>query len=436
MAPQHGRKVRQSVEDSTDDTGFLHCDICNVNEGDKKAFIRHLESGKHVRREQQAAQSSKTSPNSEEVQVRNPSEGNVEEPVALKKQETVKGRPLNESRYGRKRKKNKAFARKSCIYATPEFEEENQGDEETPEEWKEKPTKKRKQEQAAVPNAKPVRKLKAKPNNDEQALSQRSKNHNNISDSSLRRVVLDPARAKAVLPKPAPPPPPKPTKSTEEILAKMTTNPKTVKQRKANMEAMEEYNENHEDDLFGGASITAVKSKGNLFKTSSKTLLADSDSDDDQDVTLCSAKTPVTAYLDNKERRERLLDHMKTPAELVMQTLSPMLPRPTKYVDYLQTFEKSYTHAIRFQQAAFVQKKLVEKKKEARLEKRARLTSALASKSKAQVRIQILDWSLLIEKLITEECCKLEKKAQSRPAPPVCLNGNCINLPRKWPGDG
>ena len=42
-------------------------------------------------------------------------------------------------------------------------------------------------------------------------------------------------------------------------------------------------------------------------------------------------------------------------------------------------------HAVRFQQAAFVQKKLVEKKKEARLEKRARLTSALASKSKAQV---------------------------------------------------
>ena len=116
----------------------------------------------------------------------------------------------------------------------------------------------------------------------------------------------------------------------------MSTNPKTVKQRKANMEAMEEYNENHEDDLFGGASITAVKSKGSLFKPSSKTLLADTDSDDDQDVTLCSAKTPVTAYLDNKERRERLLDHMKTPAELIMQTLSPMLPRPTKYINYFK----------------------------------------------------------------------------------------------------
>lgn len=381
VAPQHGRKVRQSVEDSTDDTGFLHCDICNVNEGDKKAFIRHLESGKHVRREQQAAQSSKTSPNSVEVQARNPSQGNVEEPVALKKQETVKGRPLNESGYGRKRKKNKAFARKSCVYTTPEFEEEGQGEEETPEEWKEKPKKKRKQEQTAVPNAKPDRKSKAKQNNEEQALSQRRKNHN-VSDSSLRRVVLDPARAKAVLPKSAPPPPPKPTKSTEEILAKMTTNPKTVKQRKANMEAMEEYNENHEDDLFGGANITAVKSKGNLFKPSSKTLLADSDSDDDQDVTLCSAKTPVTAYLDNKERRERLLDHMKTPAELVMQTLSPMLPRPTK-----------------FQQAAFVQKRLVEKKKEARLEKRARLTSALASKSKAQVMAEVDQSSRMISQL-------------------------------------
>merc|ERR1719234_2358787 len=248
--------------------------------------------------------------------------------------------------------KNKAFARKSCVYTTPEFDEEDQEEgEETPEEWKEKPKKKRKAElAAAVSNAKPeIRKSKAKQKDGAQALPQRPKKLN-VSDSSLRRVVLDPARAKASLPKPSPPPP-KPIKSTEEILAKMSTNPKTVKQRQANMEAMEEYNENHEDDMFGGASITAVKSKGSLFKPSSKTLLADTDSDDDQDVTLCSAKTPVTAYLDNKERRERLLDHMKTPAELVMQTLSPMLPRPTK-----------------FQQAAFVQKKLIEKKKEARLE--------------------------------------------------------------------
>ena len=328
--PQHGKKVRQSVEDSIDDTGFLHCDLCNVNAGEKKAFIKHLESGKHLRR---AAQSSKPLPSSEEVRMRKPSEENEEEePVSLKKQETVKGRPLDESRYGRKRKKNKAFARKSCVYTTPEFDEEDQEEgEETPEEWKEKPKKKRKAElAAAVSNAKPeIRKSKAKQKEGEQALPQQRTKKLNVSDSSLRRVVLDPARAKASLPKPAPPPP-KPTKSTEEILAKMSTNPKTVKQRQANMEAMEEYNENHEDDMFGGATITAVKSKGSLFKPSSKTLLADTDSDDDQDVTLCSAKTPVTAYLDNKERRERLLDHMKTPAELVMQTLSPMLPRPTK----------------------------------------------------------------------------------------------------------
>ena len=40
---------------------------------------------------------------------------------------------------------------------------------------------------------------------------------------------------------------------------------------------------------------------------------------------------------------------------------------------------------------AELRKKLVEKKKEARLEKRARLTSALASKSKAQVRVQFIN---------------------------------------------
>ena len=102
--------------------------------------------------------------------------------------------------------------------------------------------------------------------------------------------------------------------------------------------------EHAEDDLFGGGSITAVKSKGSLFKPSSKTLLANSDSDDDQDVTLCSAKTPVTAYIN----RERMLDHMKTPAELVHQTLSPMLPRPTKYVievkrmDYIEEISNLY----------------------------------------------------------------------------------------------
>merc|ERR1712038_2001917 len=147
-------------------------------------------------------------------------------------------------------------------------------------------------------------------------------------------------------------------------------------------EAMEEYNENHEDDLFGGGSITAVKSKVSLFKPSSKTLLANSDSDDDQDVTLCSAKTPVTAYIDSKERRERMLDHMKTPAELVHQTLSPMLPRPTK-----------------FQKASLVHRKLAERKKEARLEKRARLTSALASKSKAQVMAEVDQSSRMISQL-------------------------------------
>lgn len=379
MTPNHGKKVHQSVEDSTDEASnkFLRCDLCNVNEGDKKAFIRHLDSAKHLRRQQQSAQGGRSQVSSGESRVK---DALVEEPAALKKQDTVKGRPLDESRYGRKRKKNKAFARKSCVYTTPEFDEEGE-DEETPEAWKEKPKKKKKPEEGGT-NAKPDRKSKLKPNDGGQKLSLKT-NELNLSDKSLRRVVLDPARAKAVLAPPAPAPP-QPTKSSEEILAKMTVNPKTVKQRQANMDAMEEYNENHEDDLFGGGSITAVKSKGSLFKPSSKTLLANSDSDDDQDVTLCSAKTPVTAYIN----RERMLDHMKTPAELVHQTLSPMLPRPTKYVievkrmDYI---EEKYQIFIRFQKASLVQRKLAERKKEARLEKRARLTSALASKSKAQV---------------------------------------------------
>ena len=51
-----------------------------------------------------------------------------------------------------------------------------------------------------------------------------------------------------------------------------------MKQRQQNAEALKKYNENHEDDIFGGPIQS--KSQPTLLKPSTKTLLGqDSDSD-------------------------------------------------------------------------------------------------------------------------------------------------------------
>jgi len=259
-APGHARRARQAEEEG-EDMAALHCDLCRADAADRKTFIKHLDSHKHQRRVEQV-------------------EGREEG-----------GEGVNESRYGRKRKVNKnLMSRKSCVYDTPEMEE----NEETPVKKKkqkvkklrksiEKPQKSRKSIEITKKRA-VKRKESTEEEEDVEMEVEEVVKSKPQQDTSLRRVVLDPAK---VLAKPAPPPP-KVTKSAEEILAKINVNPKTVKQRAANMEAMREFDEDHEDDLFGDKG-----SKANLVKKSTKTLLQDSDSEDEQDVTLCSAKTPV-----------------------------------------------------------------------------------------------------------------------------------------------
>ena len=109
---------------------------------------------------------------------------------------------------------------------------------------------------------------------------------------SLRRVVLNPFRKKSV-PSPEKEAAKKPTKDIGEILKKVSANPKTVKQRLQNAEAFKNFNEDHEDDLFEEQS-TAKSSSGLLKATKSTLLSQDPDSDSDADISLHSARTPVT----------------------------------------------------------------------------------------------------------------------------------------------
>ena len=105
-------------------------------------------------------------------------------------------------------------------------------------------------------------------------------------NESLRRVVLNPfkrASEKSVN-EPA-------SKGVGDILKKVSAKPKTVKQRIQNVEALKEFNENHEDDMFG-EPVTTSKSS---LKFSKSTLLSqDPDSDSDNDISVHSARTPVT----------------------------------------------------------------------------------------------------------------------------------------------
>merc|ERR1712079_495704 len=126
-----------------------------------------------------------------------------------------------------------------------------------------------------------------------------------------------------------------------EILKKISVKPKTVKQRLQNAEAMKEYNENHEDDIFG--EQPSSKSSKISLKASKTTLLNDPDSDSDQDISVHSARTPVTAYFGPSSRRD--LENDRTPGFLSQPDSPSVLP------------------SNGFQRQAFIQRNLAERNK-------------------------------------------------------------------------
>ena len=156
---------------------------------------------------------------------------------------------LNQSIFGRVRKQNKRYNRDSCLYNTPP--DPTDQDQEQPDQSVQRP------------------------------------------EVSLRRVVLNPFRKKPV-PSAEKEAAKKPTKDIGEILKKVSANPKTVKQRLQNAEAFKNFNEDHEDDLFEEQS--SARAGSGLLKTTTKsTLLSqDPDSDSEAEISIHSARTPVT----------------------------------------------------------------------------------------------------------------------------------------------
>merc|ERR1719228_2909416 len=259
------------------------------------------------------------------------------------------------SRFGRSIKKTKALTRESCVYGTPEELE--------PEE--------------VAKRSRPVKNSK-KVNNPKKALVE-----------SPRRTVLNPfkKRSEEIVPIR------KPSKSSEDILRKVSVNPKTVKQRQQNAEALKEYNEDHEDDIFD-APVPSL-SKPSLLKPSTKTLLTeDSDSDSEQDISLHSARTPMTSYFGKNALRSTtpMMNQDKTPGILFQN--SPLISIDTEG----------------FQAQAYIHKKVAEKAKDARKVRKHKLASTLMSKVVSRTQAdKLVDESSQVINAITNHTASLSQ---------------------------
>ena len=181
---------------------------------------------------------------------------------------------VNQSRFGRKIRQNTRYVRKSCVYNTPE---------ETAAEVVKEPKRKGKflavddNDEVVEFDPKPTKRSKAK-----KAPAAKEK------EEPLRRTVLNPFKKLATASDVSNKDPAK-DKDVGEILKKITAKPKTVKQRLQNVEALQEYNDNHEDDVFDEPVKKVTKTS-----TLATLLSQDQDSDSDQDISVHSARTPVT----------------------------------------------------------------------------------------------------------------------------------------------
>jgi len=284
-----------------------------------------------------------------------------------------------QSRFGRNIKKNPAHARESCVYNTPE-ENDNP-----------KPVSKAKSRkkgsdqtnkitnyidkqspQETTTNSKSILK---KPKSGK-SQNPKSKVPPRTAEVSLRRTVIDKFKRKSTHNSPA--------QEHEEfvevpkVASRISLNPKTIKERQNNLEAVEDYNKDHEDDLFDD-----VASKGNkkpLLKTKTKNLLEDSDSESENEISVHTARTPTSAYM------RKSVDSDKTPK--VIPTKSPAV-----------AYDRQG-----YQNQAYLHKKITENAGDARKIRKLKLKSAVVSKVSSRARMDaMIDESSKVIRNMTQE---------------------------------
>ena len=254
-------------------------------------------SEEELKRKSRATAVKRKSGSAKEVVTKKVKKSNIEPAPAVSNPDHES--TVNQSMFGRQRKINRRYLRQSCVYNTPEEadppkksnkskktstgDKENMTDDEMTEYEELNDLSSKKKEKAKKGSG--IKKAKAGAAPKKATASEKPKK----TEESLRRVVLNPFKkpSEEVVNEPA-----KPSKDVGDILKKVSAKPKTVKQRIQNVEALKEYNENHEDDMF---NEPAPNSKSSMKISSLATLLSqDPDSDSDNDISVHSARTPVT----------------------------------------------------------------------------------------------------------------------------------------------
>ena len=256
-------------------------------------------SEEELKRKSRATAAKRKSGSAKEGVTKKVKKSNIEPAPAVSNPDHDHESTVNQSMFGRQRKINRRYLRQSCVYNTPEEadppkksnkskktstgDKENMTYDEMTEYEELNDLSSKKKEKAKKGSG--IKKAKAGAAPKKATASEKPKK----TEESLRRVVLNPFKkpSEEVVNEPA-----KPSKDVGDILKKVSAKPKTVKQRIQNVEALKEYNENHEDDMF---NEPAPNSKSSMKISSLATLLSqDPDSDSDNDISVHSARTPVT----------------------------------------------------------------------------------------------------------------------------------------------
>merc|ERR1719433_778823 len=148
-------------------------------------------------------------------------------------------------------------------------------------------------------------------------------------------------------------------------ISQLKSKPKTITDMMNNDKILREYNTNHQDNLFKKTNKQKTSEKGKQHQTTASAIRTELfDSDSEQDISLMSSRTPITAFFN----RSRTLDDNNDADADDENELNP------------QNYQKSNAEPG-FQEQAFIARQLKDKRRTHRLMKTVQHTPLVITES-------------------------------------------------------
>jgi len=172
------------------------------------------------------------------------------------------------------------------------------------------------------------------------------------------------------------------TTKDKQPFQNLKANPKSVKDRIRNAAILKDFNGDHEDDMFGIS--TKVGPKGDSVQVGTLGLLGSlDDSASDNDISVHSNRTPITKYMGKSWGNDVI-----TPSLGLAKT-----PSDGSDIQRRNGFESE----------AFIHKKVIENKKEARDKSKKKLKSVLkTAQTESQLQSEVEESTRIIDDLVMD----------------------------------